>query len=80
MNNVLVLVRTSSTSAKRERENLVTAGLFAVTGGSVEDGDGPVGQRDQNSPLDVSVDERRRQIIFNACKTWKKLTFVFFFH
>lgn len=66
MKNVLFLVRTSSTSA--ERENPVSTGLFGVTDGSVEDGDGPVGQRDQNSSLDVSVDERRHQVILNARK------------
>lgn len=56
----------SSTSA--ERENPVMTGVFAVTDGSVKDGDGPVGQRDQNSSLDVSVDKRRRHVIFNVCK------------
>lgn len=53
---VNVLGGVSSTSA--EGENLGTVGAFAVTEGSVKDGDGPVGQRNQNSSLDVPVERK----------------------
>lgn len=51
------LDRASGTSA--EPEGLGRDGALAVTDGSVEDGDGPVGQRDQDPSLHVSVDDSR---------------------